>query len=104
MYILKNAWISIIRNKSRNILIGSIILVIACCCTITLAINNTANDLINSYDSAYEKELTISFDRESMRGEMSFSKDNMDNMKEKFNTVNSYSIDDVKKFAESDHI
>ena len=104
MYILKNAWISIIRNKSRNILIGSIILVIACCCTITLAINNTANDLINSYDSAYKKELTISFDRESMRGEMSFSKNNMDNMKEKFNNVNSYSIDDVKKFAESDHI
>ena len=104
MYIFKNAWISIIRNKSRNILIGSIILVIACCCTITLAINNTAEDLINSYDSAYEKELTISFNRESMRGDMNFSRDNMENMKEKFNNISSYTIDDVEKFAESDHI
>ena len=104
MYLLKNAWISIIRNKSRNILIGSIILVIACCCTVTLAINNTANDLINSYDSAYEKELTISFNREAMRGDMNFSRDNMEDMKEKFNNINSYTIDDIKKFAESDHI
>ena len=61
MFILKNAFISIMRNKGRNVLIGVIILVIACACTITLAINNTASDLINSYDSAYEKELTITF-------------------------------------------
>ena len=49
MFIFKNACISITRNKGRNILIGAIILVIACACTITLAINNTASDLINSY-------------------------------------------------------
>ena len=29
MYILKNAWISIVRNKGRNILIAIIVLVIA---------------------------------------------------------------------------
>lgn len=38
MYILKNAWISITRNKGRNILMGIIILVIACATTISLAI------------------------------------------------------------------
>ena len=48
MFILKNAMISITRNKGRNILIGAIILVIACACTVTLAINNIANDLIDS--------------------------------------------------------
>ena len=42
MYIMKNAFISISRNKGRNILIGIIITVIACVCTITLAIRNTA--------------------------------------------------------------
>ena len=66
MFIFKNAWISITRNKGRNVLIGAIILVIACACTVTLAINNTASDLIKSYSSAYDKELTLSFDRESM--------------------------------------
>ena len=30
MYLLKNAWLSITRNKGRNILIGIIIVVIAC--------------------------------------------------------------------------
>ena len=64
MFILKNAWISIKRNKGRNILIGIIILIIACACTITLAIKNTALDLIDSYKSAYDKEVTIGFNRE----------------------------------------
>ena len=66
MFIFKNAWISIKRNKGRNILIGIIILIIACACTITLAIKNTAVDLIDSYKSAYDKEVTISFDRSNM--------------------------------------
>ncbi len=105
MYILKNAWISIIRNKSRNVLIGVIILVVACACTVTLAINNTATDLINSYDSAYAKELTISFDRGSMRENFDFSKgEGMEQAKEAFEKIESYTIDDVKKFGESDHI
>ena len=105
MFIFKNAWISITRNKGRNILIGVIILVIACACTVTLAINNTAKDLINSYKSAYDKELTISFNRQNMMKDFDFSnRDNMDSMKEKFNNVSSYTISDVEKFAESDHI
>ena len=105
MFIVKNAFISIIRNKGRNILIGSIILVIACACTITLAINNTAKDLINSYKSAYDKELTISFNRENMMRDFDFSnRDNMDDAKEKFNNISSYTVDDVVTFAESKHI
>lgn len=105
MYILKNAWISITRNKGRNVLIGAIILVIACACTITLAINNTAKDLINSYDSAYDKELTISFDRESLMKDFDMSDSNeKEKAKDAFNNVDSYTVDDVEKFAKSDHI
>lgn len=105
MYILKNAWISITRNKGRNVLIGAIILVIACACTITLAINNTASDLINSYDSAYAKELTISFDRGSMRENFDFSKDEgKEAIKNAFENIESYTIEDVESFAGSDHI
>ena len=105
MFVLKNALISIIRNKGRNILIGIIILVIACASTITLAINNTASDLINSYQSAYDKELTISFNRENMVKDFDFSnREKIEDMKGKFDDVSSYSISDVEKFAESDYI
>ena len=91
MYILKNAWISIKRNKGRNILIGIIILFIACASTITLAIKNTANDLINSYQSAYAKEVTIGFNRENMMKNFDPSKENSrENMKESFNNIANY--------------
>lgn len=105
MFIFKNALISITRNKGRNILIGIIILVIACASTITLAINNTASDLINSYQSAYDKELTISFNRENMMKDVDFSKrEKLNDVKEKFNGVAPYTISDVEKFADSDYI
>lgn len=105
MFIFKNAWISIIRNKGRNVLIGVIILVIACACTITLAINNTASDLINSYKSAYAKELTLTFDRQSMMQDFDIrGEEGREQAKEKFENIASYTIEDVKSFAEAKHI
>lgn len=105
MYIFKNALISITRNKGRNILIGIIILVIAAASTITLAINNTAADLINSYQSAYDKELTISFNRENMMKDFDFSnRDKLEDMKGKFDDISAYTVADVEKFADSDYI
>ena len=105
MFIFKNALISIVRNKGRNILIGIIILVIACASTVTLAINNTAGDLIGSYQSAYDKELTISFNRENMVKDFDFSnREKLEDMKGKFDDISTYTIDDVEKFAESDYI
>lgn len=105
MFILKNAYISITRNKGRNALIGVVILIIACACTVALAINNTAEDLINSYENAYEKELSITFNRENMRKNFDFSnKDSLEDAKTTFNKIATYSIDDVEKFAESDYI
>ena len=105
MFIFKNAFISIIRNKGRNILIGAIILVIACACTITLAINNTATDLINSYSNAYDKELTISFNREQAMKDFDIrGEEGREQAKEKFENIVTYTIDDVKSFAEVEHI
>lgn len=105
MFIFKNAWISIIRNKGRNILVGAIVLVIACACTITLAINNTASDLIDSYSSAYDKELTLVFDRESMMKDFDVrGEEGREQAKEKFENIVSYTVDDVKSFGEVEHI
>lgn len=105
MFILKNAYISITRNKGRNILIGVIILVIACACTITLAINNTASDLINSYENSYDKELTIAFNRENMRKNFDYSnRDSFESAKDAFNDIETYGLDDIKNYAKSNHI
>ncbi len=105
MFILKNAWISIKRNKGRNILIGIIILIIACACTITLAIKNTAVDLIDSYKSAYDKEVTISFDRANMMKDFDPSQsEGRENAREKFDNIASYTISDVESFADSKYI
>ena len=105
MFILKNAWISIKRNKGRNILIGIIILIIACACTITLAIKNTAVDLIDSYKSAYDNEVTISFDRANMMKNFDSSgKEGRENAREKFDNIATYTISDVESFADSEYI
>ena len=105
MFIFKNALISIIRNKGRNVLIGVIILVIACASTITLAINNTASDLIDSYSNSYQKELTLSFDRKQMMKEFDTKgEEGREQAKEKFENIASYTVDDIKSFAENDHI
>ncbi len=105
MYILKNAFISIKRNKGRNILIGIILVVIACACTITLAINNTASDLISSYKNSYKHELSITFNRENMKKDMDFSnKDSIEEAKDKFENITSYTVSDIKNFSKNKHI
>lgn len=105
MFIFKNAWISITRNKGRNILIGVIILVIACACTITLAINNTAKDLIDSYSNAYQKEMTISFNRKQMMSDFDIrAEEGREKAKERFENIASYTVEDVENFADTDHI
>ncbi len=105
MFILKNAWISIKRNKGRNILIGIIIFIIACACTITLAIKNTAGYLIDSYKNAYDKEVSISFNRENMMKDFDPSQEeDRENAREKFDTIESVTISDVESFADSEYI
>ena len=105
MFILKNAWIAIKRNKGRNILIGIIIFIIACACTITLAIKNTAGYLIDSYKSAYDKEVTIGFNRENMMKDFDPSQsDDRESAREKFDNIESVTISDVESFADSDYI
>lgn len=106
MYILKNAVTSIIRNKGRNLLIGIIILVISSATAITLAINNSSTSLINSYKEKYETEATLGINREKMMG--NFNPEDMDSSREKmqesFNSISNISIDDIKKYGESEYV
>ncbi len=105
MYIIKNAFISITRNKGRNILIGIIILVISFCATVALAIQTTANDLIDAYEDAYQKTATIAYDRTSMREDFDISsQEGMNQAIESFENISSYTIDDVINYGDSDYV
>lgn len=104
MYILKNSLVSIIRNKGRNILIGIIILVIACSSTVTLAIRNTANRLVKSYEESHEIIANISFDRRGLTGNFKGGEDARKENIETFNNIEAFTIDDIKKYGDSEYL
>ena len=90
MYILKNAWTSIKRNKGRNILIGIIIMVIGCACAVTLAIRNSANKLIDSYQDQYEVTATIGMNRDKLMQNMKpGDSSSKEDMQSNFNNIES---------------
>lgn len=104
MYILKNSVISIFRNKGRNILIGLIILTIACASTVTLAIRNTANTIVKSYEESHDLIATISFDRSQLGKNFKGGEDAQKENIEAFNNIQSVTIDDVKNYGESSYL
>lgn len=104
MYILKNSFLSIIRNKGRNILIGIIILVIACASTVTLAIRNTADKLVKNYEDANDIIATISFNREQLSNNFKGGENAQKSNIEAFNNIESFTIDDVKNYGESNYL
>lgn len=103
MYILKNAWTSIWRNKGRNILIGIIIIVIATASTITLAINNSANTLIKSYEESYEATASIEVNRESFMQNFKPGEDNT-SAKETFQNITALTVDEIKSYGDSSYV
>ena len=112
MYILKNALVSITRNKGRNLLIGLIVVVIACAVTITLAIRSSANSLIESYESKYDVEATIGINRENMRGEMRMDKEMSEedkesarnNMSDIFSNASNITVSDINNYGDSKYV
>lgn len=106
MYILKNAVTSIVRNKSRNILIGVIVLVISCAVAVTLAINNSSTSLIESYQSKYEVEATLGMNRENMMKDFDPKNrdDSKNDMAEKFNAASTITEEDIKNYADSEYV
>ena len=112
MYIIKNALVSISRNKGRNLLIGIIVIVISCAAAVTLAIRNSATALIESYENQYEVTATIGINRENMRGQMKMDRnmseeareEQKENMNDIFKTASSITIEDIKKYGDSKYV
>ena len=101
MYILKNSLVSILRNKGRNILIGIIILVIACASTVTLAIRNTAETIVKNYEDSHDIVATISFNRQELSNNFKGGEDARKENIETFNNIESITIDNIKSYGES---
>ena len=59
MYIIQNALKNIVRNKGRNILLGSIIFAIIATTVVTLMITNTSDRIIDEYRGQFGIEVTI---------------------------------------------
>ena len=104
MYIFKNAFVSITRNKGRNILMGIIILVIACSSCITLAIRNAASKLVDSYANKYDIEATISMNRQNMMGSFKRGETTQEETIEKFNSIESLTKEEIDKYGDSDYV
>ncbi len=104
MYVFKNSCLSIFRNKGRNILIGIIILVIACASTVTLAIRNTAENLVRDYEAAHDIIATISFDRRQLGEQFKGGEDSrMENI-EAFNNIASVTLEDMQNYGSSAYL
>ena len=104
MYILKNSLVSIIRNKGRNILIGIIILVIACASTVTLAIRNTANNLVKNYEESHDIVATISFNRQKLTNNFKGGEDSRKENIEAFNNIESLTLENVLNYGDSKYL
>lgn len=104
MYIFKNAFISITRNKGRNILMAIILIVIATSCAVTLAIKNTATSLITSYKDKIEVTASITMDRKNMMGQMKPSNENRDEIIEQFQEIPSLTVEEIENYGNSDYL
>jgi putative ABC transport system permease protein len=67
MYLFHNALRNVLRNRGRNILIGSIIFVIIITTVIALMINNTTSSIIEDYKGRFGAEVSIVADMEKIR-------------------------------------
>lgn len=105
MYIFKNAWTSIKRNKGLNILIGIIIMVIGCASAVTLAIRNSADSLISSYESEYEVTATIGMNRSKLMQNMKpGDESSKTSMQDTFNNIQSLTVSDIQNYADSSYV
>jgi putative ABC transport system permease protein len=94
MYIVKNAYLNIIRGKGRNILIGIIITAITISACVALTINKSGTTLVDSY--RYSNPVEISFTLNSMN-----FRDATEEERANFQTLD---IDQVKYYGDSTYV
>lgn len=93
MYIFKNAFKNIYRNKGRNILIGVILVVIGAACAVSLAIRQSADNIVKSYEAENKVTATISLDRRNMMQSFKDSEKTQEEMIDAFNSIENLTIE-----------
>ena len=104
MYIFKNAWKNITRNKGRNVLIGIIVIVIAAASSITLAIRESANDIVTAYQEKNKIEATIGMDRNNLMELLRKDNSSQEDMINAFNEIESVTEEEIEKYGESEYV
>ncbi len=104
MYLFKQAWLSIKRNKGRNFLIGLIIIVIAIASTITLSIVNSSNKIVKSYEEKYEVQASISMDRMNLMDSLKEDGATQEEMINKFNEIENLTIEEINSYGDSKYV
>lgn len=107
MFVLKNAWKSVIRNRGRNILIAIIVAIIAATATVGLAIRTAASQVEEEGLQSTTVSATISLDRSKMisqaksnSSDSSSEKPDFDSMREQL-SQESLSLSDYAKYAKA---
>lgn len=116
MYIIKNAFRCISRSKSRNVLIGIIVLVIAVSACIGLSIRRAAENARTETLNNLSVTATISFDRQSAMKDMAPPSDNQDGenseppefdrskFSEMMGNSSALSLEEYEKYAENENV
>ena len=104
MYIFKNAITSIRRSKGRNILIGIIIIVIAVSCTITLAITESANQIVSAYEEKNAIESTIEMNRNTLMKYLRDNNKSQEEMVEAFNNIENITEEEINNYGNSKYV
>lgn len=104
MYIFKNAFKNIYRNKGRNILIGVILVVIGAACAVSLAIRQSADNIVKSYEAENKVTATISLDRRNMMQSFKDSEKTQEEMIDAFNSIENLTIEELEKYADSKYV
>ena len=110
MFVLKNAWRSVVRNLGRNILIAIIVAVIAAAATIGLAIRNSAETARRDGLNSTTVTATIGLDRDKVmqqaqQGTSSGENDkpDVDSMREALNQ-NALTVSEYDKWAKASSV
>ncbi len=106
VYIVKNAFRCISRSLGRNILIGIIVLVISVSACIGLSIRQASQSAKEDTLSGMNITATISFDRQSMMGEMGIDEGGFDKDKftDKMGEVSTLTLAEYEKYAKAESV
>ena len=102
MHIFKNAIRNVFRSKGRSILIGIILFVLMFNACIGLSIHQAS---ITSQNASLElTNITGQISQNRMNMMKDFEPGNKEDMKEKMDSIESLSLDELQKYADSDYV